>query len=276
MSKHLHPGKAAFNGVLAADLARLGFTGASRILEGERGFFRATSERFEAGRITEGLGRQWKIRENCYKLYACCGHTHSAIDMALAFRQQQGWQGDEALAGLAGVQIETYGPGYEIVKAMNPRTPYQAKFSLAYCVAAGLLEGGVGLAQFTPERFGAGGVRDEKIAALLKRLRVSVSPEVTAKYPAEWGTRLTFSLNDGRRETLSASFPRGNPENPVSTAALEEKFRGLVGPRYGGSLAEGAIAAVRGLEGWGDMAAFSGRMGQEGALSESGFGPGRP
>src|SRR4030095_13999099 len=47
MSKHLHPGKAAFNGMLAADLARLGFTGARRILEGERGFFRATSERFD-------------------------------------------------------------------------------------------------------------------------------------------------------------------------------------------------------------------------------------
>jgi 2-methylcitrate dehydratase PrpD len=254
MSKHLHPGKAAFNGLLAADLARLGFTGASRILEGERGFFRATSERFEAGRITEGLGQQWKIKENCYKLYACCGHTHSAIDMALEFRREQGWQGDEALAGLARVQIETYGPGYEIVKEMNPRTPYQAKFSLAYGVAAGLLEGWVGLAQFSPERFEAGGVREEKIAALLKRLRVTVAPELTAKYPAEWGTRLTFSLNDGRRQMLSTSFPRGNPENPVSTAALEEKFRELVEPRYGLSLAERALAAVRGLERCGDMA----------------------
>jgi 2-methylcitrate dehydratase PrpD len=39
MSKILHPGKAAFNGILSADLARIGFTGATRILEGERGFF---------------------------------------------------------------------------------------------------------------------------------------------------------------------------------------------------------------------------------------------
>jgi 2-methylcitrate dehydratase PrpD len=259
MSKHLHPGKAAFNGLLAADLARLGFTGASRILEGERGFFRATSERFEAGRISEGLGQQWKISENCYKLYACCGHTHSAIDMALEFRREQGWQGADALACLAGVQIETYGPGYEIVKEMNPRTPYQAKFSLAYCVAAGLLEGWVGLAQFSPDRFEAGGVREEKLAALLKCLHVTVAPDITAKYPAEWGTRLTFSLSDGRRQTLSASFPRGNPENPVSTAALENKFRDLVGPRYSLPLAERAIVTVRELESWADMAmAFSG------------------
>src|SRR5438105_1065576 len=85
MSKHLHPGKAAMNGVLAADLAQLGFTGATQILEGERGFFRATAETFDETRITDGLGTRWKISENCYKLYSCCGHTHSAIDVALDF-----------------------------------------------------------------------------------------------------------------------------------------------------------------------------------------------
>src|SRR6202035_488966 len=67
MSKHLHPGKAAFNGVLSADLAREGFTGATRILEGERGFFHAMSNAFDETRITDGLGERWKISENCYK-----------------------------------------------------------------------------------------------------------------------------------------------------------------------------------------------------------------
>ncbi len=248
MSKHLHPGKAAFNGVLAADLARLGFTGAARILEGERGFFRATSSGHDATRITDGLGARWKISENCYKLYSCCGHTHTAIDTALDFRRGQGWHGDEALARLENIHIETYASGYEIVKEMNPRTPYQGKFSLAYCTAAGLLEGWVGLEQFSPERFDANGVRDEKIAALLQRVRVTVAPDVTAKYPAEWGTRLTFTLKDGSAQTMSAAFPRGNPENPVSTAALEEKFRALVAPRYNPALAENAIQAVRQIE----------------------------
>nr|MBA3417033.1 MmgE/PrpD family protein [Chloroflexia bacterium] len=70
MSKHLHPGKAAFNGVLAADLARLGFTGASRILEGERGFFAAMSDGAAPSRITDGLGERWKVEENGYKLHA--------------------------------------------------------------------------------------------------------------------------------------------------------------------------------------------------------------
>ena len=81
MSKHLHPGKAAFNGVLAADLARAGFTGARRILEGDRGFFRAMSTEHDESRIVDGLGARWKISENCYKVWACCGHTHTAIDV---------------------------------------------------------------------------------------------------------------------------------------------------------------------------------------------------
>jgi 2-methylcitrate dehydratase PrpD len=254
MSKHLHPGKAAFNGVLSADLAQRGFTGASRILEGQRGFFRATSTSHDERRITDGLGQHWKILENCYKLYSCCGHTHSAIDTALDFRNEQGWNGDQALAELADLQIETYASGYEIVKELNPRTPYQAKFSLAYCVAAGLLEGWVGLDQFAAERFDAHGVRDRSIATLLRRIRLVVAPDITTRYPAEWGTRLTFTLRDGSVRSLSAAFPRGNPENPVATGTLEEKFRTLVAPRYNPELAEQAIAAVRRLPEERDMA----------------------
>lgn len=258
MSKHLHPGKAAFNGVLSADLARQGFTGAKRILEGERGFFRATSSDYDPAAVLAGLGTHWKIAENCYKLYSCCGHTHSAIDTALDFRQQQQWKSDEALDCLTDIHIETYAPGYAIVKEMNPATPYQAKFSLAYCVTAGLLEGWVGLEQFSPDRFNTAGVADETIAALLKRVRITVAPDVTAKYPTEWGTRITFTLNDGRRQTMSAAFPRGNPENPVPTAALEDKFRALVTPRYSRVIAEQAIASVRQLDTCPDMAtAFS-------------------
>lgn len=251
MSKHLHPGKAAMNGILAADLAREGFTGAGRILEGDRGFFRATSTGFDVTRVTDGLGTVWKISENCYKLHSCCGHTHTAIDMALDYRASPAWHGVD---GLASVEVRTYASGYEIVKEMNPRTPYQAKFSLAYCVAVGLLEGRVGLSQFGAERFSDAGVTDRAVRALLERIRVTVDPDVTSRYPAEWGTRMTFTARDGSSVRLDAAFPRGNPENPVSTAVLEDKLRDLVAPRLGQGAAERAIQAVNGLEQCPDMA----------------------
>jgi 2-methylcitrate dehydratase PrpD len=245
MSKHLHPGKAAFNGILAADLARAGFTGATRILEGERGFFRATSTSHDPARITDGLGTRWKISENCFKLHSCCGHTHTAIDVALELRARREWSGADALRRISAIQILSYGPGIEIVREPNPRTPYQAKFSIAYCVAAALIEGKVGLEQFTPERFEATGVRDAPIAALLQRTNVSVDDSLTARYPAAWPALVAVTLDDGMVLSGAEDYPRGNPENPVSTATLEEKFTSLVESHVGPDVARRALAAVQ-------------------------------
>src|SRR5687768_310047 len=158
MSKHLHPGKAAMNGIMAADLARAGFTGARRILEGERGFVRAMSGATDLSCLTAGLPAIRKIQENCYKLHACCGHTHSAIDLAIELRAKAGLSERDAVERVHAIDVETYGPGFEIVKESRPRTPYQAKFSMSYCVAVALVEGRAGLEQFAADRFGSDGV----------------------------------------------------------------------------------------------------------------------
>ena len=255
MSKHLHPGKAALNGVLAADLARLGFTGATRILEGERGFFRATSAGFDPSRVTDRLGAQWKITENCYKLHSCCAHTHTAIDVALAIRARRRWTPREALDAIASVDLETYGAGYDIVNDPDPSTPYRAKFSIAYCTAAALLEGQVGLEQFSPDRFADDGVAEPAIAALLPRVRATVRDDLTAAYPARWPTNVVVTLRDGSVERGMNDFPRGNPEYPVSTDALEEKFVRLVAPRYDKAFARRALDTVRSLGACADVAA---------------------
>jgi 2-methylcitrate dehydratase PrpD len=237
MSKHLHPGKAAMNGVIAADLARAGFTGASRILEGERGFIRAMSDTADCSQITAGLPVVAKIRENGYKLHACCGHTHSAIDLAIGLRAR-------AAASIESIEIDTYGPGYEIVKESHPRTPYQAKFSMAYCVAVALLEGQAGLDQFSADRFGVDGVTKPALRSLVERVRVRVADDLTAKYPAAWPARVTINLRDGSRVCDASDYPRGNPENPIDRRDLEEKFMTLVGSRFGREFAAATAATV--------------------------------
>jgi 2-methylcitrate dehydratase PrpD len=269
MSKHLHPGKAAMNGVLAADLARIGFTGASRILEGDRGFLRAftrgpdgSAPSYDASRITDGLGTRWKIAENGYKLYSCCAHTHTAVDCARDVRGRRGWSSNDVRREVSGVTIETYGPGYEIVKEMNPRTPYQAKFSLAYCVAAALLEGTLGLEQFAEERFGPDGVREAATADLLGRVKVTVADDLTAKYPSAWPVRLAISLESGASERAASEYPRGNAENPVSTAELERKFSTLVAARFGDDVARSALAALGSIDRCADMATLFSSLGR--------------
>jgi 2-methylcitrate dehydratase PrpD len=253
MSKALHPGKAALNGLLAADLAREGFTGASRILEGDRGFFRAMSQGADESRITDRLGQHWKITENCYKLHFCCGHTHTAIDAAIGIASSNLAHGGPARK-IANVDVETYGPGLEIVKERNPKTPFQARFSLNYCVAVALLEGRVVLAQFSADRFGPEGVRIPAIAELMKRVRITVADDLTARYPAAWPVRIAIHYDDGEVARGEADFPKGNPENPVTTAELEAKFTALVGPRVGDDAAGSALEAARSVESCGDVA----------------------
>src|SRR5205823_2949631 len=111
------------------------------------------------------------------------------------------------------------------------------------CVAAALLEGRAGLDQFTPQR-----VADPDIATLLARTTITVAGDLTAKYPAAWPARLALTYDDGRVERAAADYPRGNPENPIDTAALEEKFRALVEPRHGVEPARRAIDAIRTLD----------------------------
>jgi len=254
MSKHLHPGKAAFNGILAADLARAGFTGASRILEGERGFFRATTQAYDPTRVTDGLGEKWKVSENCFKLYSCCGHTHTAVDTALSVRAKLGWKAKEALDQIREIEISTYQSGYQIIKEMNPPTAYRAMFSMAYAVAAALLEGRVDLQQFGPERFDGHGVSEPSIAALLPRLRFVVSNELSALYPKIWPSRFRVTLKDGTVFTAGTDFPRGSPENPVSTGTLRAKFQSLIDPRFGAQVSQNALRAVGSVIDTPDMA----------------------
>lgn len=254
MSKHLHPGKAAFNGVLAADLARTGFTGASRILEGDRGFFRATTQAYDPTRVADGLGDKWKISESCFKLYSCCGHTHTAVDTALAVRAKLGWKGRESLDQIREIEVSTYNSGYQIVKELNPPTAYRAQFSMAYVVAAALLEGRVDLQQFSPERFDGHGVSEPSIAALLPRMHIVVSDELSALYPKIWPCRFRVTLRGGTVFNTGADHPRGGPENPVSTEGLREKFQSLIEPRFGTHVTQKALHAVEGVLATSDMA----------------------
>ncbi len=142
------------------------------------------------------------------------------------------------------IEVETYAPGFEIVKESRPRTPYQAKFSMAYCVAVALLEGRAGLEQFAAGRLTANGVSLPALASLIERTRVRVAEDLTAKYPAAWPARVTVTLADGSRVCDASDYPRGNPENPIDRRDLEEKLIALVAPRFGADTANRAAAAV--------------------------------
>ncbi len=92
------------------------------------------------------------------------------------------------------------------------------------------------------------------IARLLEHTRVSVTDDLTAKYPEAWPARVHITLQDGSVRSGSSDYPRGNPENPVSTGELEEKFVALVGSRYSSGVAERGLEAIGALSTCTDMA----------------------
>ena len=215
MSKHLHTGRAAANGVLAAELALLGFTGARRIIEGRQGFFAATAPDGDPAAVTRGLGDGWKLPGVSIKPYPSCRHTHSAIDAALALRRAHGLTADD----VERVEIGAYHSTIDLTDNPTPAHLYAAKFSVQYCVARALLDGAVGLNDFTDERIGEPAARD-----LMQRMAVQLDPALDARYPREFPSHLRLVLRDGRTVEQLVATPKGDPENPLTHAELAAKF----------------------------------------------------
>ena len=218
MSKQLHPGKAAMNGVISALLAQKGFTGASQIFEGRRGFFEATSEAYDTNRVLKGLGKEFKLMENSYKMHASCRHTHAAMDLAIQLRKEKPFD----IEDIEEVIIDTYQVALNITDNENPRSIYAAKFSLQFCVALALAKGKGSLAEFSEES-----LHDPTIRSLMKKIAVEKSSEIDGQYPEKWGAALQILLKDGSRFEARTDFPKGDPEAPFTTEEFIEKFNSL-------------------------------------------------
>jgi 2-methylcitrate dehydratase PrpD len=218
MSKQLHPGKAAFNGLLSALLAQKGFTGAAKILEGEKGFFKATSQDYDESRCLQGLGTEWMFERNSIKYHASCGHTHSAIDAIL---QITGSEPSEP-GRIREVKVRIYEQALDLLGNVEARTPYLAKFNLPFCIATAIRYGRVGLADFALSR-----LTDPDILRLMEKISLIGDPELSKLYPGRWPARVEMITHDGHVSHGATDYPKGDPENPMTEEELISKFRGL-------------------------------------------------
>ena len=217
MSKTLHAGRAAETGVLCALLARDGFTGASAILEGDKGVLRSMAGGGHPDRLTAGLGGALRIDDNSFKLHAACGHTHPAVDAALELRRL-GVRPSE----IAAVRVGTFRTAIEVTGIPDPQNPYQAKFSLPFCVALALARGRVGLGEFTEAALG-----DPDLRALAGRVSLAEDAACNRAFPGRWQAAVTVTRMNGRRETVRVEAPRGTRQNPASRDELLDKFASL-------------------------------------------------
>jgi 2-methylcitrate dehydratase PrpD len=233
-SKQLHTGKAAASGLLAAYIARDGFTGARRIFEGAQGMGAAMSDEPRPECLTEGLGDRWAIVETSFKVHASCRHTHPAADALLALMAEHDLQAKDVARVTPHVHqaaIDVLGP------VVDPRTIHQSKFSMGFVLALVATRGRAGLADFTEAA-----LTDPLLRAFHDKVAMVPDPEIDAAYPARWMGRVVVITTDGR--TLSKTIPSalGDPDNTLSRAQLADKAARLAA--YGGGVTPEEMARI--------------------------------
>lgn len=216
MSKFLHTGAAAGNGVLVALLAQENFSGAAHILEGKQGFFAGYARQAVDEKLFTDFGERWRAGTVSFKPYPCCRHTHSAIDAAAEIRRQA------AGRELTSVKLYTYNTAKQVAGNRAPKTMRQAKFSVAWCAASTMLYGIPTEASFQDER-----VNEAKVAELESRIEMVIDDEINACVPRNWPCRIEAVTADGEKLVAQVWDPKGDPENTLSWDGVETKFRML-------------------------------------------------
>jgi len=229
MTKPVHSGFAADNGVKAALLARAGVNANPGALEARNGFFDLFCglDQARPELALEALGERWDLVDpgNIYKQYPTCSLTHCAIDMIL----------DGIAAGdIVPAQVESIecGVGYRCEATLpyhQARTGLEGKFSMEYCLAAALVYGRVGFAQFTDAAVNA-----PEIAAMHRRIRLYTHPELRTPESVPFDfTDLVVVHRDGRRFHGRESYAKGDPHKRWSPQQFRSKFVECSAPLLG-------------------------------------------
>lgn len=220
MTKPLHAGLAARNGVEAARLAQLGLTAVAHPFDGPRSFHvvfsRGLPARMEA---LDELGKLYEldVRGVVIKPYPCCVSAHTSIDAALRLRNEEGVRPQDIRHIEIGVTRYTY----DKLSYHLPDTGLEGKFSANYTVARAIIDGRLPLGAFSDEA-----VQEPEVRRLVERVEIKVDEAIDRAWKI--GSRpvqLRATLTDGRTIEKDVAISKGNPEVPLTTEELHAKFR---------------------------------------------------
>ena len=240
MSKPFQAGHAAEGGVVAADLAKLGWTAAENILEGPAGFYSAAAGGFNARAIT--LGQPWTFLSPgiSIKPHPSGSLSHPAMDAMERLIRANNLKADDVVSVEVGANKPTLGALFH----HRPLTGLEAKFSMEYCMAVLLVDGKAGLGQFTDAA-----VNRPVVQAMLQRVTFANNPDADAAGADKMRSFITIRRKDGRVITGMADYAKGSPQFPMSFEDVTAKF--LDCAQYGGlpqGQAKQVVAQVQALD----------------------------
>ncbi len=247
MTKPFHAGHAARSGLLAALLAREGFTASEIAIEGPQGYLRVLgSQSDDPTAALERLGAPWKILTTgvAVKPYPSCACTHSIIEAVLELRQAHRLRPE----AVAEITVGVAAPVPRMLIHHDPRTGLEGKFSAEFCAAAALVDGRIGIATFTDEK-----TADPQIRTVMEKVRMVVDPTIPAEQEHHVWTRVTVRLADGRALEVAPREVTGHPTVPLSREALRQKFEECAGRVLARDRVESVAEMLETLEGCPDL-----------------------
>jgi 2-methylcitrate dehydratase PrpD len=234
MTKPLHAGKAAMNGLIAAQIAAKGFTAGQDAIECAQGFMDVTAPGFKARHFSPGGNKPMEVENNLFKYHASCYLTHSTIEAVSALRAQHGIGLDDLK------ELKLFMPATHklVCDIPDPQSGLEIKFSIRH-LAIMALDGAntAALDMYTDEN-----ARDAKYADGRAKITV-VEKQLSGKHAGA----VSIETTDGR--TMVGEVDVGKPATDVDAQwqKLEHKARTIMTPSIGEARTDAIVAAVAGL-----------------------------
>ena len=233
--KRIHPGKAARDGVLCAELGKRRITGPMHVLEGKNGVFKAFVEsKVNWQRLVKDLGSRYEIEDAYFKPYPCCRHLHPIMDGIVDLKAKH---------GIDPAAVERIEAGSYAVGARHDHTSWEAlldaQMSMPCAAALALVEDAVTSPSFKPGR-----IDRPDVQAMISKVKVYTDEETDRLYPQRRGGVVTLVMKNGSRLTARVLDPKGEGENPMSDADLERKFTSNCEPIIGADKCARLLQAV--------------------------------
>jgi len=227
-------GMGARNGVTAAIMAQIGFTGVADVLDGEHNMLEALSTQPNPGEMVAALGSRFFVTETAIKTFSVGYPIQAALDAFLTLRREHGL----TVGNVDRIVVRLPEDGAAIVD--NRSMP---DVNCQYIIAVALLDGTVSFADsHSHER-----MQDPQVLAAKQRVQLVADPALMTPDAPRSG-RVEVTLRDGRTVSHFTRHPPGTKENPLETAGVNEKARSLMVPVFGAGRTEALIARVNQLE----------------------------
>ena len=222
-TKRFNAGWAAHAGLIAALLAREGFTGPASIIEGRLGFLHGYSPKSRAEKVLAGWGAPYEVMKTSIKPHACCRYKQGPIDCILAIVRENNLEEPD----IERIVVSVLKAGQALVaeprdKKLAPKSIVDAQFSMPFGAAMAVLYGRAFIDQYCREN-----IDSPRVRSLMERVICVSNDAIEKEFPDKWPAEVEIVTRDGKKFRKHLEFPKGDPENPLSWDEIIEKFNSL-------------------------------------------------